>query len=163
MISPIKLFWMSQIYIQLSNQTSWLAGELIHVVGHVPFHFSSHAHRNTPTHSRTLYQTERWHHHGHDWLSWFHGELLFPFLSLCSGIKEYKRWESPLLPTVSAYHMASACAGLRGLRLVPRLSAPHGSDNVSLKLKPQSVSMRLHAKKAIYELLDDRTNFKNDV
>lgn len=59
--------------------------------------------------------------------------------------------------------MASACADHRGLRLVSHLSAPHGRDNVSLKLKPQSVSMRVHAKKAIDALLDDRMNFKNDV
>lgn len=56
--------------------------------------------------------------------------------------------------------MASACAEHRGLRLVPYLSAPHGTDNVSLKLKPQSVSMRVHAKKAIHKLLDNRMNFK---
>lgn len=58
--------------------------------------------------------------------------------------------------------MASACADLRGLRLVPYLSAPHGADNVSLKLKPRSVCVRVHAKKAIHELLDDRMNFKKE-
>lgn len=95
-----------------------------------------------------------------DGLSWFHGQLPVPFLFLCSGIKDCISWESPLLPAVSTHHMASACADHRGLWLVPYLSAPHGTDNVSLKLKPQSVSMRVHAKKAIHKLLDKGMNFK---
>lgn len=45
----------------------------------------------------------------------------------------------PLLTAASTHHMAAACADLRGLRLVPRLTAPQGSDNVSSKPKLQSV------------------------
>lgn len=130
------------------------------MVGHVRVHFSlTHAQKPTDSQLNTVpipgVTSPR-----RDGLSWFHGQLPVPFLSLYSGIKDCISWESPLRPAVSTYHMASACADHRGLWLVPYLSAPHGTDNVSLKLKPQSVSMRVHAKKAIHKLLDNRMNFK---
>lgn len=64
--------WMSKIYIRLSNQTSWLSGELIHVVGHVRFHFSSCAQKHTDSQQNTVSipeVTPPW----RDGLSWFHG------------------------------------------------------------------------------------------
>lgn len=159
-ISRIKLFeWVKFVFSCQTKQVVWL-GKWFTWLAMCVFTFPHRREKKTQRlKSRTLpvpEVTPPW----RDGLSWFHGLLPIPFLSLCSGIKECISWESPLLPTVSTYHMASACADRRGLRLVPHLSAPHGSDNVSLKLKPQSVSMRAHAKKAIDELLDDRMNFK---
>lgn len=108
----------------------------------------THTQKHTPTRNKTVCPSQSWHHHGEMDCHDFMVNCQFLPLSVFSGIKEedvvYKRGV-PILPTVSTHHMASACADLWGLRLVPRLTAPHESNNVSLKPKLQSVHKCVHA------------------
>lgn len=90
------------------------------------------------THKLIIKPSRDWHHHEEMDCHNFMLNCQFLPLSVFSGIKEedvvYKQGV-PILPTVSTHHMAPACADLWGLRLVPHLTAPHESNNVSLKSK----------------------------